>query len=259
MKSLIINVDDLGLAPAINQAVIELAQLQRIHSTSFMSLGNIEPDDVKTLQKQSIEIGLHFDLTGLAQQGSLKQIILRSWLRRWPKQQLTELIERQLDAFEDKIGTTPVFIDGHQHVHQFPQIREALISTIHRRYGYSIAWRNTQPLIRDAKSQIVYSMGGRFSQKLIQKSGLGSNAIFGGVYDFQANIDELSHFWTRWLSASPHQGTVIMCHPALPNYQWQDEIKTARELEWQLLSSDQFGQILQQFNIQGQSWRDFKI
>ena len=62
MKSLIINVDDLGLAPAINQAVIELAQLQRIHSTSFMSLGNIEPDDVKTLQKQSIEIGLHFDL-----------------------------------------------------------------------------------------------------------------------------------------------------------------------------------------------------
>ena len=44
MKQITLNVDDLGLAPAVNQAVLRLAEMGRIQSASFMSLGRIDAE-----------------------------------------------------------------------------------------------------------------------------------------------------------------------------------------------------------------------
>ena len=81
MKQITLNVDDLGLAPAVNQAVLRLAEMGRIQSASFMSLGRIDADEVAQLRQYAVEIGLHLDFTGLAKQGSLKQVMWRSWRR----------------------------------------------------------------------------------------------------------------------------------------------------------------------------------
>ena len=98
MKHITLNVDDLGLSPAVNQAVCRLAALGRVHATSFMSLGRIAPDELAALRQAGIDIGLHFDLTGLARQGTLGQVMARSWLRAWPAAVLQETIARQMDA-----------------------------------------------------------------------------------------------------------------------------------------------------------------
>ena len=49
MKKITLNVDDLGLAPAVNEAVCRLAEARRIQSTSLMSLGDLPREDLARL------------------------------------------------------------------------------------------------------------------------------------------------------------------------------------------------------------------
>lgn len=107
MKKITLNVDDLGLSDAVNQAVLRLAQMRRIHATSFMSAGAIRPSEVVQLQRLNVDIGLHLDLTGLVQQGSLRAVMARSWLRLWDRAQLRQLIAQQFDAFEATMNAAP--------------------------------------------------------------------------------------------------------------------------------------------------------
>lgn len=254
MKQITINVDDLGLSASVNEAVVQLAHLQRIQSASLMSLGHVSAADMAALHAADCDIGLHFDLTALAKQSSLKTIVMRSWLRQWDVDKLQELVARQLDAFEDQVGLAPVFVDGHQHVHQFPQVRECLLAEVLRRYGNQVYWRNTLPLVTDVKSQVIYLLGGPTTAQLAHSQGMTMNGFFGGVYGFDGNVNALAERWQQWLAAAPPCGTLIMCHPAMPGAVWQDAIKQAREREWQWLVSDEFDQLWQRYGCVGQRW-----
>ena len=158
MKKLTLNIDDLGLSPAVNEAVCHLAELRRIQSTSLMSLGELPHETLARLHASDCDIGLHLDLTGFAARqypavgGTLKQTLARAWLRRFEPTALRDLIRRQFDRFEDLTGHAPAFIDGHQHVHQFPQIRETLLQEAAARYPARPALRSTRPFARDHKS-----------------------------------------------------------------------------------------------------------
>ncbi len=257
MKPVMINVDDLGLSEPVNEAVVLLAQMQRIQATSFMSQGKIAADAVNQLHQLNIDIGLHLDLTGFQAKASLKKILFSSYLHLLPENYLSDQINQQLDKFEDVINKKPIFIDGHQHVHQFPQIREALIRITEQRYGKSVGIRSTKPIQTDLKAQLIYHLGGKRLDTLLQKQGLPYNPAFGGVYDFNANIHTLELKWNQWLSAIPAQGAIIMCHPAVPSSTWQDEIKTAREREWQWLSSNAFVQSWQDQQCYSINWKKF--
>ncbi|MDF7675919.1 ChbG/HpnK family deacetylase [Neisseriaceae bacterium ESL0693] len=255
MKRVMINVDDLGLSDAVNQAVVSLAQMRRIHATSFMSLGRIQHDEVRFLQQQGIEIGLHFDLTAFTDTGNLKTVLLRSYLHGWKQPHLHQLICQQLDAFEDKIQAQPVFVDGHQHVHQFPQIRQMLLQEIQKRYGTGIGIRNTYPIQHDLKAQIIYHLGGRaLNQYLLKKPWL-YNAAFGGIYHFNPKGISLPELWRQWLTQAKDR-TIIMCHPAIADQQWQDDIKEARQAEWHWLSSDAFSACWEQNQCRSWHWRE---
>jgi chitin disaccharide deacetylase len=53
-----------------------------------------------------------------------------SFLHLLRREKLEGEISSQLQAFITAFGRLPDFIDGHQHVHLFPQIREALLSVV---------------------------------------------------------------------------------------------------------------------------------
>ena len=42
---------------------------------------------------------------------------------------MTREVRAQFEAFADAFGRPPDFVDGHQHVHLFPQVREAVLET----------------------------------------------------------------------------------------------------------------------------------
>ena len=66
MKKLTLNIDDLGLSPAVNEAVCRLAEARRIHSASLMSLGELPHETLARLHASDCELGLHLDLTAFA-------------------------------------------------------------------------------------------------------------------------------------------------------------------------------------------------
>lgn len=297
-RAIMINVDDLGLSGAVNDAVLHLAECGRIGASSYMVGGTITDNDIKTLTALNVDIGLHLDLTGIfpsTLRGSLKSIIVASYLRKLSPEQVNDVIKQQLDAFEDCFGRAPVFIDGHQHIHQFPVIRQHLVKEISKRYSKdaptSINARVTTPLVHDIKSWIIYALGGNAWRELCEDHHIATNNRFGGVYGFDASSQELSRLWETWLQKAPrttglrsslytqisdtealsthdrHEtstnstsrpltSTLIMCHPAVPNDGWQDDIKQARELEYQWLMSDQFSQLLQQHEVRLIRWSD---
>nr|WP_313973724.1 ChbG/HpnK family deacetylase [uncultured Psychrobacter sp.] len=274
-RPVIINVDDLGLSTAVNDAVIHLAELGRIGASSYMVGGTITDSDINCLNKLNVDIGLHLDLTGIfpsALRGSLKSIIIASYLRRLDSTQVTSIIKQQLDGFEDRFNRAPVFIDGHQHIHQFPVIRESLIKELTNRYSDEIAKdmlsaRVTTPLINDVKSWIIYILGGYAWRKSCQHHQILTNDKFGGVYGFDADRQQLAMLWEKWLQSAPcHTAnvspTLIMCHPAIPDSasnSWQDEIKGAREIEYEWLISEDFEELLAQYEVKLMRWSDITL
>ena len=253
-KYITINVDDLGLSTAVNQAVIGLAEKKLIQSTSFMSLGHITNDERKQLEQLNVEIGLHLDFTGFAKKGSLGKVLLKSYLHQWSYGELKQLIDDQLSHFEDKIGHAPVFIDGHQHAHQFPQIRDVLLEQIENRYNQKLPIRNTQPIQNDFKAKMIFMLGGRAFEHQLKAKQWKCNQNFAGIYNFEATNEQLQHYWQTWLNLASDHGTVIMCHPAIPSSDWSDEIKSAREAEWHWLNSSAFKMMWDEQRCHAQFW-----
>lgn len=274
-RPVIINVDDLGLSTAVNDAVIHLAELGRIGASSYMVGGTITDSNINRLNQLNVDIGLHLDLTGIfpsALRGSLKSIIIASYLRRLNPMQVSDVIKQQLDGFEERFNRAPVFIDGHQHIHQFPVIRKSLIKELTNRYSDEIAKgmlsaRVTTPLINDVKSWIIYILGGYAWRKSCQHHQILTNDKFGGVYGFDADRQQLAMLWKKWLQAAPcHTAnvspTLIMCHPAVPESRsnsWQDDIKAAREIEYKWLISDEFAELLAQYEVKLMRWSDITL
>lgn len=287
-RPVIINVDDLGLSDAVNDAVIHLAELGRVGASSYMVGGKITDSDINHLKKLNVDVGLHLDLTGIfpsALRGSLKSVIIASYLRRFNPIQVTEIIKQQLDAFEDCFGHAPVFIDGHQHIHQFPVIRQCLINELVIRYSNEILKgtlnaRVTTPLVNDLKSWIIYALGGYAWRKSCEHNNILTNDKFGGVYGFDVNTQELAALWEKWFKHAPPSAglsaglltpdsqlpitsvnvspTLIMCHPAVPDNSWQDEIKLARESEYKWLMSDEFEGLFYKHDVRLARWSELK-
>ncbi len=261
-RPIIINVDDLGLSTAVNDAVIHLAELGRIGASSYMVGGAITDSDINQLKKLNVDIGLHLDLTGIfpsTLRGSLKSIIIASYLRRFNPMQVTDVIKQQLDGFEDRFGHAPLFVDGHQHIHQFPVIRQCLIKELCNRYSAEITQgtlsaRVTTPLVNDIKSWIIYILGGYAWRRSCEHNHIKINDKFGGVYGFDSDSQQLANLWEQWLQSAPRNTacsspTLIMCHPAVPSNNWQDEIKVARELEYEWLISGGFEDLLHKHDV----------
>src|SRR5271168_706773 len=138
--------DDYGISPSVNQAIRDLVVHGRINATSVMvaapSFQRAEAMalDVLNAKAKHVAIGLHVTLTapfrpqshGFAplRQGaflSLAATLRRTHVRAFTPELLTIEIVRQFEAFNLAFGRAPDFVDGHQHVHLFPQIRDAFL------------------------------------------------------------------------------------------------------------------------------------
>ena len=81
---------------------------------------------------RSLDVGLHLDLTEHTFDAQLRRSLpvlialaeTAGWIDGTGARAKSTA---QLEAFEQAVGRAPAHVDGHQHVHQFPVIREALI------------------------------------------------------------------------------------------------------------------------------------
>lgn len=256
-KMLIINADDFAQSEAVDAAIIDLAERKAINATSALVLSPRWKKSAEKLIAHPIQVGLHLDLTSefTHQFGCnypLSKLIYAAYLRQLDISQLETIIEFQWNRFIEGYGRAPDFIDGHQHVHQLPIVRDALFAVIIKKGWYlqhshwlrscsSKSWRGY-------KAMIVEALGAKPFQQKADALGIKTNSDFAGVYNFNENAD-LNDLWEGWLSQLHGKMPLIMCHVAISSQLGQqieqdekalDPIYGARLNEYKWLASDNF-------------------
>jgi len=258
---IVICADDFGLEAGVDQAIVALAEQARISATGCLVQAPGFALAAQSLKNLPIDLGLHLNLTEpLGQTGlclPLSKLLFRAYARTLSKQAIAEQIETQLDLFELHLGRSPDFIDGHLHVHQFPMIRDLLIQIVQRRYAHQLPWlRDTRPsalprhlpYMQRLKAWLIGALGAKSLARLAQRAGIQSNQAFAGAYDFDRSHPAYETMLSAWLEqAGPN--LLLMVHPAKyasPNLAFgQDRIE-----EFRVLSSERFGVLLVQYNLQ---------
>ena len=145
MRRIWLCADDYGIAPGVDRAIRDLIERGRLNATSVMvvapSFARQSAQMLAALNSSGTRaaIGLHVTLTGPlrpktpdygpAVEGAflpLGATLRLAMQQRLDMSALTREIEAQLVAFSAAFGRPPDYVDGHQHVHLFPQVRHAV-------------------------------------------------------------------------------------------------------------------------------------
>ncbi len=264
MKRIILCADDYGQNSAISQAIVELLKENRLSATSCLVTSPEWQTHAQWLEpfKNTADIGLHFNLTEgpllttLNKAATpLTKLILQANLRQPHKKDIITELNAQIDQFTAALGQPPHYIDGHQHVHQFPVIRDALLEVYEQRLRqYNAYIRCTYTAgsllhfhqIAYLKQLIIQLAGGlRFKQALIQRK-IPHNTSFAGIYAFE-HADRYPELFSCFLDHI-NDGGMVMTHPGLKDSE-NDIISHARYNEYHYFSSSQFMDDLSKSNI----------
>jgi chitin disaccharide deacetylase len=263
--------DDYGAAPGVSAAIRDLISRRRINATSVMvaapyfdneqaaALAGLNSDEKRAA------LGLHVTLTGPLRplsanfaplrQGRfppLNAMLRLATARRLQPEPLASEIAAQLEKFIKVFGRPPDFLDGHQHIQLFPQVRDAFLRIVAeraptawvRQCGRARAGRR----LRDHKALVLDILSLGFRRKA-RKLGITVNPAFAGSYAFKARAN-YARLFPRFLSGLP-DGGLIMCHPGVVDTELKglDSLTTLREQEFAYFNSDAFLQVLAEHNV----------
>lgn len=263
--------DDYGISRGVNIAIRELISRGRINATSVMVAAPYFDSDeaaaLDTLNSGVIRaaLGLHVTLTGPFKPISerftpsrdgrflpLNDMLRAALSRRLQIELLVIEIASQLRVFIDTFGRPPDFLDGHQHVHLFPQVRDAFLRVAVE--GAPEAWvrqcGRARPVRRlhDRKALTLDILSVAFRRKARQL-GISFNPAFAGTYSFNAKA-KFARIFPRFLSGLPDSG-LVMCHPGFVDAELKalDSLTTLREHEFAYFSSDAFPKVLAEHDV----------
>ncbi len=239
--------DDFGLSVPVSRGILRLAARGRLSDVSCIVNAPDWPGRAHELAATPVRMGLHLNLTegrplsaALAavwpQLPSLPRLIVLAHLRRLPLAALRDELDAQLAAFVAGCGRAPAHLDGHQHVHHLPGLRELL--PVHPGLPIRHTGRVLGPGFA-VKRALIAATGGRALGRRLEAQGNARNTQLLGVYDFvQADYRGL---FQRWLAALPPRGGLIFCHPGEPGEPGSsDAIGAARARELAYFESSTF-------------------
>jgi predicted glycoside hydrolase/deacetylase ChbG (UPF0249 family) len=263
-RRIVVCADDYGISPGVSAAIRELVSRGRLNATSAMvvapSLTNAEATAMTSLKRDAprLQIGLHFTLTapfrplsegfGSATFRPLPATLGSAVFSRLDRARVAAELRAQIDAFSALFGCLPDYVDGHQHVQIFPQIRDAALSVM--RETLPDAWMRqcgrVTPLaarVRDRKGMLLDLMSAGF-RKRAAAAGIAFNPAFAGSYDFGSDPNFTALF-PAFLHSLP-AGGVVMCHPGFVDDELKalDPLTNLREREYEFFASDAFPDIL---------------
>lgn len=265
MKStVILCADDFGISAGVNRAIVDLAAQGHLSAVSCMSCGEAWAEGAKALKEANadIDVGLHLTFTYLVpltkewatkeKDGrfpSEKALILKSWLRLLDKELVEKEIRAQFAKFIEVWGAPPDFIDGHQHVHVLPVIREALLKV--RAALAPQSWiRNVVDfsVLKESKKYAILAVLGLRFLELLNENHIVHNKYFRGAYDFFKPAD-FSALMARWRAVGAP--VLIYCHPGFPDAGLAkfDAVIAPRRREYDFFNGAQFRAWLQEGSI----------
>jgi predicted glycoside hydrolase/deacetylase ChbG (UPF0249 family) len=258
MKRIAICIDDYGLHQSVDEAILALIDKGRVTATSCMVAAPAWQYDAARLKEAfdagRVDAGLHLDLTECPMDSrnarSLGALMRATVLRRVDRDAVLGEIRAQLDGFEAAMQRAPSHVDGHQHVHQFPVVRDLLVGELLRRYGKGkLPWlRCTRGASRwRFKGHVIEAMGSHALERIARAHGFALNTSLLGVYDFRGGPDRFRHLLGQWLHDA-RDGDLLMCHVAtgiVPG----DEIARPRVDEYGVLAGDGFDAMVREAGV----------
>jgi chitin disaccharide deacetylase len=264
--------DDYGLSPGVNRAIRDLVERGRLNATSVMAVGPaIGRDEVAALQEVAARsprcaIGLHATLSAPFRPLTIHfkpvdggmfppypKLLRAGLLRQLDPEIIRAELMVQLAAFRELFGRAPDFVDGHQHVQLFPQVRDAFLAAV--KEAAPDAWvrqggRNL-PLAKRLgapKALLLDILSAQF-RKRAARASIAFNPAFAGAYDFSKQPD-FGALMRQFLDALPEDG-LVMCHPGFVDETLLslDPLTTQREHEHAFLASERLAPLLAENNV----------
>ena len=255
--------DDYGIAPGVNAAIRDLVARGRLNATSVMvaapSFSRAEAVALDTLNadRPRVSVGLHLTLTGPLKpltpgyapvvDGAFLPLTTTLRLAVQQRLDMTALaaeLRAQFEAFAKAFGRAPDFIDGHQHVHLFPQIRHAALGAVAwiAPHAWARQCGSIRPLARrlsDPKGLLIDYFSREFRARAV-RHGVATNPAFAGTYTYRLDAD-FPRMFPQFLEGMP-EGGLIMCHPGHVDDELMrlDPLTLLREKEYDYFAGDAF-------------------
>lgn len=233
MAGFVLTADDYAMTPAVTRGILACLEAGRISATGAMTNRPHWRGDARHLRafEGRADLGLHFNLTcgepltampRLAPGGELPKlpdILTSASLGRLPRDEVAAELDAQLKAFEDAMGRMPDFIDGHQHIHAMPGVRNVLAEVLVKRYP------GEKPYLRDPvdrfaairrrkhsakKAMLLAALARPFARRM-RGLGFSLNEGFAGYSQFDVQGDYAAEFASALIS--PGARHLVMCHP----------------------------------------------
>jgi chitin disaccharide deacetylase len=262
-EGVIINADDYAMDGSVDAAILKLSAEGVVTSTSAMVLSPAWPEAAAPLKDAPLSRGLHLDFTSpfagdVFPRQTITGLTMRTHSGVLDRKLLRKEIDRQLSQFETRMKAPPDFVDGHQHCHLLPFVREALLDALADRYGADarrINLRNCAPRRwRGLKAAIIARTGTFRLEDLAREREHQMNSDFAGVYDFNEDAD-FEALWTDWLTGLEGVSPLVMCHVAVRgDHDGSDPIRGARYLEYAWLASAEFRDLTRRLSRRPERW-----
>lgn len=264
--------DDYGISPGVNRAIRDLIERGRLNATSVMMVGPAiargEIDALEAAAKASprCAIGLHVTLSAPFRPLTMHfrpldgdmfmpfpKLLRAGLLRRLDREFFRNEVRAQLAAFAQAFGRAPDFVDGHQHVQLFPQVRDGFVDAVAEATPHAWVRQGGRALplrqrLASPKALVLDRLSTQFRRRA-GSAGLSYNPGFAGAYDFTRTVD-FGALMRQFLQGLP-DGGLVMCHPGFVDdiLAGLDPMTDVREREHAFLSGDAFAQLLAESHV----------
>jgi predicted glycoside hydrolase/deacetylase ChbG (UPF0249 family) len=221
-KLLVVNADDFGFTPDVNQGIVEAHRRGILTAATLMANGDAFEDAVQLgRETPSLDIGCHLVLVGGVSLVSGKPYpltvgaLLRALVSRdiRPYEELRAQVRRICDA-----GISPTHLDTHKHTHLAPPVLDAVarigaefgIPWVRRPFDFPMnAGQGGVPWLKRFTSDSLGLLRRRF-HRVLDRHGCKTTDHFAG---FQITGRFRAAEVVALLDAIPAGTTEFMCHP----------------------------------------------
>ena len=261
-KQLVVNADDFGFTPDVNQGIVEAHRRGILTATTLMANGAAFEDALRLAgETPSLDVGCHLVLIGGRSLSTGQPLpltvprLLAAMARRQIRvyDELRAQVRRIVDA-----GIRPTHLDTHKHTHLAPPVLDAVarlgeefgIPWVRRPFDFPLnAHRGAVPRATRIVSGALGLLRRRF-HRVLQQHGRRTTDHFAG---FQITGRFRTADLVDLLGAVPEGSTELMCHPgrcgeALRHA--RTRLKESREHELEALMAPEVRQALERNGIE---------
>jgi predicted glycoside hydrolase/deacetylase ChbG (UPF0249 family) len=266
-KQLVVNADDFGFTPDVNQGIVEAHRNGILTAATLMANGEAFDDAVRQARETpTLDIGCHLVLiggrspvTGKAFPFTVAQLVgalARREIR--PYEELAAQVRRILAA-----GIEPTHLDTHKHTHLAPPVLDAVarigqefgIRWVRRPFDFPLnALGGAVPVMKRMTSRALGVLRRRFHRTLESRGCRFTDHFAGFQITGRFRTAEL----VELLALIPAGTTELMCHPGRCGpalRQARTRLKESREHELEALVSPEARAALARHGIELVNYR----